>query len=52
MALLTASKESALREAGTSALIDRIEYGDTVQISAQQHGVCERVRVCVRARAV
>ena len=28
--------------------IDRIEYDVTVQISALQHGVCERVRVCVQ----
>ena len=32
--------------------IDRIEYDVTVQISALQDGVCERVRVCVRACAV
>ena len=31
--------------------IDRIEYDVTIQISDLQHGVCERVRACVRACA-
>ena len=32
--------------------IDRIEYDVTVQISAKQDGVCERVCVCVHACAI
>ena len=32
--------------------IDRIEYDVTVQIFALQDGICERVRVCVRACGV
>ena len=32
--------------------IDRIEYDVTIQISALQHGVCERVREPVRTCAV